>query len=50
MIGSTALTRYFRLSPAVQRSGTVSVPIGVTIADLGPGIFAVNGAERGKER
>jgi uncharacterized protein (TIGR03437 family) len=36
------------VSLTVQRSGTGSVPIGVTIADLGPAIFAVNGEGTGQ--
>jgi uncharacterized protein (TIGR03437 family) len=35
-------------SLSLQRSGTVSVPIEVTIADLGPAIFAVNGVGTGQ--
>jgi len=36
------------VSLVVQRSGTESVPIDVTIADLGPAIFAVNGVGTGQ--
>ncbi len=36
------------VSLVVQRSATVSVPIDVTIADIGPAIFAVNGAGTGQ--
>lgn len=43
-----SLTPNTIVSLAVQRSGTVSVPIGVTIADLGPAIFAVNGVGTGQ--
>jgi len=35
-------------SLTIQRSGTESVPIEVTIADLGPAIFAVNGVGTGQ--
>ena len=43
-----SLTPNSTVSLAVQRSGTVSVPIAVTIADLGPAIFALNGAGTGQ--
>jgi uncharacterized protein (TIGR03437 family) len=36
------------VSLAVQRSGTVSVPIEVTIADLGPAIFSTSGDGTGQ--
>ena len=43
-----SLTPNTTVSLSVQRSGTVSVPIGITIADLGPAIFAVNGVGTGQ--
>lgn len=43
-----SLTPNTSVSLAVQRSGTVSVPINVTIADLGPAIFATNSEGTGQ--
>jgi uncharacterized protein (TIGR03437 family) len=43
-----SLTPNAPVSLTVQRAGTVSVPIDVTIADVGPAIFATNGAGTGQ--
>jgi uncharacterized protein (TIGR03437 family) len=43
-----SLTPNSTVSLAVQRSGTVSVPIAVTIADLGPAIFSMTGDGTGQ--
>jgi uncharacterized protein (TIGR03437 family) len=43
-----SLTPNTTVSLAVQRSGTVSVPIDVTIADLGPAIFSTTGDGTGQ--
>ncbi|HEV1287139.1 MAG TPA: hypothetical protein VNU44_17600, partial [Bryobacteraceae bacterium] len=43
-----SLTPNSTVSLAVQRSGTVSVPIDVTIADLGPAIFSMSGDGTGQ--
>jgi uncharacterized protein (TIGR03437 family) len=43
-----SLTPNSTVSLAVQRSGTISVPLSVTIADVGPAIFALNGAGTGQ--
>jgi uncharacterized protein (TIGR03437 family) len=43
-----SLTPNTSVSLAVQRAGTTSVPISVTIADVGPAIFATNGAGTGQ--
>ncbi len=43
-----SLTPNTSVSLAVQRAGTVSVPINVTIADLGPAIFTTNGGGTGQ--
>jgi len=43
-----SLTPNAPVSLTVERAGTVSVPIDVTIADVGPAIFATNGAGTGQ--
>jgi len=43
-----SLTPNAPVSLTVERAGTVSVPISVTIADVGPAIFATNGAGTGQ--
>jgi large repetitive protein len=43
-----SLTPNAIVSLVVQRNATVSVPIDVTIADIGPAIFAVNGVGTGQ--
>lgn len=43
-----SLTPNSVVSLAVERSGTISVPIDVTIADVGPAIFSTNGDGTGQ--